>query len=129
MSAVTDIVERVKRLTPDEQAAVQGELAKVFGRSVVMTPGTCSGDARIDGTRIMVWLLEAYRRDGVSEAGLLDWYPTLGPGDLRSAWSYADAHRAEMDAAIADNEAEPSPDEFERISEHAWVHKFRHGGG
>lgn len=129
MSAVADIVDRVKRLTPDDQAAVQRELAKVFGRPVVRTPDTCGGDARIDGTRIMVWLLEAYRRDGASDAELLDGYPTLGPGDLRSAWAYADANRAEMDAAIADNAADPSPDEWDRINESTWVHKLRHGGG
>ena len=129
MSAVADIVDRVKRLSSDERAAVQGELAKVFGRPVVKTPDTCGGDARIDGTRIMVWLLEAFRRDGVGEAELLDWYPTLGPGDLTAAWAYADANRAEMDESIAENEAEPSPDEFEQVSEYAWVHKLRHGGG
>ena len=129
MSAVADIVDRVKQLTPDEQAAVQSELAKVFGRPVVKTADTCGGDARIDGTRIMVWLLEAFRRDGVGEAELLDWYPTLGPGDLRSAWAYADANRAELDAGIAENEAEPSPDDgFVQINEYTWVHKHPVGG-
>jgi uncharacterized protein (DUF433 family) len=127
MSAVADILNQISALSPAEQAEVRDKLPTVAGRPVIKTPDTCGGDARIDGTRIMVWLLEAYRRDGVGEAELLDWYPTLGPGDLRSAWAYADDNRAEMDAAIADNEAEPSADEFDRVNEYTWVHKLRHG--
>lgn len=129
MSAVDQIIDQVKRLTPAERVAVRDGLDRLVGRAVVKIADVCGGDACIDGTRIMVWLLEAFRRDGVSEAALLDWYPTLGSGDLQSAWAYADAHRAEMDAAIAENEAEPPADEFERIDQTTWVHKYHAAGG
>src|SRR5437016_498002 len=68
------------------------------------TPGVCGGDPCIVRTRIPVWALEAYRRQGVSEADLLGAYPTLRAEDLANAWSYVRAHRGEIDTMIAENE-------------------------
>ena len=66
-------------------------------------PGVCGGSARIIRTRIPVWLLEALRRDGRSEAELLADYPSLKAEDLANAWHYARSHREEMDREIAAN--------------------------
>ena len=66
-------------------------------------PNVCGGSARIIRTRIPVWLLEALRRNGRSEAGLLADYPTLTAEDLANAWNYARSHREEMDREIAAN--------------------------
>jgi len=70
------------------------------------TPGVCGGDACIVRTRIPVWVLENFRRLGWSEAKLLENYPTLHAIDLAEALAYADAHRDEIDRAIAENEAD-----------------------
>ena len=48
------------------------------------TPNVCGGDACIRNTRIMVWLLEAYRRSGMSNASILESYPSLTEADLRT---------------------------------------------
>ena len=45
------------------------------------------------------------RRLGVGEAELLRAYPTLRGEDLVNAWAYYRAHRAEIDAQIAEHEA------------------------
>jgi uncharacterized protein (DUF433 family) len=66
-------------------------------------PGVCGGSARVIRTRIPVWLLEALRRGGRSEAELLADYPTLTAEDLANAWHYARSHREEMDREIAAN--------------------------
>ncbi len=63
----------------------------------------CGGSARIIRTRIPVWLLEALRRGGKSDAELLAAYPSLTAEDLANAWNYARTHREEMDREIAAN--------------------------
>ena len=63
----------------------------------------CGGSARIIRTRIPVWLLEALRRGGKSDAELLTAYPSLTAEDLANAWNYARTHREEMEREIAAN--------------------------
>jgi uncharacterized protein (DUF433 family) len=58
------------------------------------------GEACIRDTRIPVWLLVSYSRLGLSEAKLLDNYPTLTANDLVNAWSYASANPDEIERAI-----------------------------
>lgn len=65
--------------------------------------GVCGGSARIIRTRIPVWLLEALRRDGKTDAELLAAYPSLNAEDLTNAWHYARTHREEMDREIRAN--------------------------
>lgn len=67
-------------------------------------PDVCGGSARIIRTRIPIWLLEALRRSGRSEAELLADYPTLSAEDLTNAWQYARRHLEEMNREIAANE-------------------------
>jgi uncharacterized protein (DUF433 family) len=74
-------------------------------------PGVCGGDARIAGTRIPVWLLVAFRQEGVSDAELLRSYPSLSADDLVHAWQYAAAHGDEIAVAIEENENDDRGDE------------------
>lgn len=62
------------------------------------------GDARIVGHRIPVWVLEGYRRLGMTDAQLLAAYPTLTLPDLTAAWAYADANAEEIEQALRDNQ-------------------------
>jgi uncharacterized protein (DUF433 family) len=63
-------------------------------------PNVCGGDPCITRTRIPVWLLEQYRRLGVSERDLLDSYPSLRAEDLANAWAFARVHGAEIEEQI-----------------------------
>jgi uncharacterized protein (DUF433 family) len=69
------------------------------------TPGVCGGDARIAHTRISVWVLEGWRRSGLTDAQILQSYPTLTATDVANAWTYVTAHQDEIDEAIRRNEA------------------------
>jgi uncharacterized protein (DUF433 family) len=70
------------------------------------TPGVMGGEACVRDIRIPVWLLVSYRRLGLSEAKLLDNYPTLTANDLVNAWSYASAYADEIDRAILKQDEE-----------------------
>jgi uncharacterized protein (DUF433 family) len=52
-----------------------------------------------------VWTLEAYRRSSWSEARILESFPALRQVDLLAAFTYAAAHRDEIDREIAENDA------------------------
>ena len=75
-------------------------------RGIHKTPGVMGGEACIRDTRIPVWLLVSYRQLGLSEAKLLDNYPTLTANDLVNAWSYASAYADEIDRTIAQQDEE-----------------------
>lgn len=76
---------------------------------IVSTPGICGGDARIRFTRIPVWLVVKARRDGATDATLLDDYPFLSPLDLADAWFYYGTHIAEINQQILENEKPQTP--------------------
>jgi uncharacterized protein (DUF433 family) len=67
-------------------------------------PDRCGGDACIRETRIPVWVLEGYRRLGLSNAEILRAYPSLSAADLEVAWEYVAAHTEEIDRDIRENE-------------------------
>jgi uncharacterized protein (DUF433 family) len=68
------------------------------------TPDVCGGAACIQNTRIPVFILEGYRRLGLSDAEILQAYPTIGAGDLKNAWAYVRDHREQIDQEINENE-------------------------
>jgi uncharacterized protein (DUF433 family) len=84
-------------------ATVKQLLARL-GTGIEAAPGVCGGDARISGSRIAVWTLEQYRRQGMSESEILANYPTLRAADLVNAWAFVDAHPEEIDRQIRENE-------------------------
>ncbi len=61
-------------------------------------------DACIAGTRIPVWLLVTYRRQGAKDADILVQYPQLIAADLVTVWLYAEAFSHEIDTAIHEQE-------------------------
>lgn len=73
--------------------------------SIVSIPGVCGGEPCIADTRIPVWLLVRARQLRMDESALLHAYPPLRADDLVNAWAYYQAHRAEIAAQIAENEA------------------------
>jgi uncharacterized protein (DUF433 family) len=79
-------------------------MATVLTERIEKTPGICGGDARIAGTRIPVWLLVAYRHDGVTDERLLEFYPSLTLADLSAAWWYFAENRDEVVHTIKEQE-------------------------
>ena len=68
------------------------------------TPGVCGGDACIRNTPITVWGLLEWRRQGLSDADVLQRLPGLTPADLDVATDYYQNNREEIERAIRGNQ-------------------------
>ena len=64
------------------------------------TPNVCGGDACIRRTRITVWMLVMDRKLGMTDAAVLDQYPTLTQADLDAAWDHYRANPVEIEQCI-----------------------------
>ncbi|MBI4606926.1 MAG: DUF433 domain-containing protein [Planctomycetes bacterium] len=107
MSKLDDAKRLLATLSRAEKAKVLQLIAKDLGDDfpgVESTPGVCGGDPCIVRTRIPIWLLESYRRLGVSESELLRCYPTLRAEDLATAWAFVRAHQAEIERQISEHQ-------------------------
>ena len=72
---------------------------------IVLTPGTCGGKPRIDGTRIrvqdvMIW----HERMGRSAEEIVRDFPQLSLAQVYAALAYYYDHRAEIDAHLQEDE-------------------------
>jgi uncharacterized protein (DUF433 family) len=92
---------------PNELLSQQiGRLISGLGAGIEATPEVCGGEPRIAGTRITVRTLEQYRRQGLSEAQLLEAYPGLRATDLVNAWTYVANHLEDLDRLILEADQE-----------------------
>ncbi len=107
MASLPEIKNQLAELNPAEKTEILNWLIHTLGDSfpgIEKTPGVVGGEARIVRTRIPVWTLVQFRRLGMSDEAILSSYPTLNPEDLIHAWAYAQAHPAEIDQSIHENE-------------------------
>lgn len=81
---------------------------------LIRTPGTCGGLLRIDGTRITVLQIAAMKNQGLSAADIADHYPHLTLRQVQTALAHYEAHKAETDRELAEQEAE-----FDRLKAEA----------
>lgn len=106
--SLKDLEAELASLTKAERAQLLQRLALDFVNAwpgVEKIVGVAGGEACIVRTRIPIWTLASYRRQGWSEARVLANFPSLRAADLVNAWAYADANRVEIDRAIETNEA------------------------
>lgn len=104
---IKELETQLLALKPTEKAQAIHLLAQSFDnnwKGIEKTPGVCGGTACIANTRIPVWVLVNARRLGISEAQLLQDYPTLSAADLVNAWIYAEVYADEIELAIRQNE-------------------------
>ncbi len=103
MTTLKNLEAQLLALSPSEQAAVIQLLSNKLANTWVgirKTFDVMGGEACIRDTRIPVWLMVSYQRLGLSEAKLLENYPTLSATDLANAWAYAEAYPEEIEMAI-----------------------------
>lgn len=72
--------------------------------SIRKKEGVCGGRARIRKTRIPVWLIVGFLKDGATENEILDLYPDLTQEDIRKAWEYYKENPEEIEQDLIDNE-------------------------
>jgi uncharacterized protein (DUF433 family) len=107
MSGLQEAEKLLSSMTRAEKAQLLQRVAQDLGENlpgIEITPGVCGGAPCINHTRIPVWLLEQYRRQGASEAELLKLYPMLRAEDLVNAWAYVRSHQNEIEEQIRENE-------------------------
>jgi uncharacterized protein (DUF433 family) len=107
MTALETVETLLAQMSRAEKAQVLVWAARDLGETfpgIESNPGVCGGEPCIVRTRIPVWVLEQARRLGVSEAKLLQSYPSLRAEDLANAWAFARSHREEIEKEIRANE-------------------------
>jgi uncharacterized protein (DUF433 family) len=90
-----------------EKARLLQWVAQDLGDSfpgIESSPNICGGEPCVVRTRIPVWVLVQARNLGMSEAAILDSYPTLRAEDLVNTWAYYRSHLSEIDKQIKENE-------------------------
>ena len=69
-------------------------------RHISRVPGVCDGAACIINTRIPVWMLLRYKKEGASDRSIRRLYPFLEKDELAEAWAYANENKDEMESAL-----------------------------
>ena len=78
-----------------------------FPAVILKTPGVIGGDACVGNRRIAVWMLVQAKRLGMTDEEICQRYEQpLSEAELVAAWEYYASHRAEIDQAIRENEAD-----------------------
>jgi uncharacterized protein (DUF433 family) len=80
------------------------ESATEVALEIRKTPGVCGGAACIGATRIPVWLIVSFIKQGETEKGLLQSYPQLTDEHLRLARDYYRHHKDEIDRNIREQD-------------------------
>jgi uncharacterized protein (DUF433 family) len=68
------------------------------------TPGVCGGRACIGNTRIPVWLVVSFIKEGLADGALLQSYPQLTPDHLRLVRDYYARHKDEIERDIREQD-------------------------
>jgi len=76
---------------------------KHLRNGIVKTPGVCGGEARVEGSRIALWMLEEARRAGCTDGEILEDYPALDAARLSGVWAYVEANPEEIERCIFEN--------------------------
>ena len=74
---------------------------KITTKSWIQTSvGVCGGEPCVRTTRHTVAGLVEWKRQGITDARILEHHPDLTQEDLDAAWAYYATHRKEIDQAI-----------------------------
>lgn len=106
MKALQQFEQLLAGLKRAEKAQLLQWVARDLGDAfpgIESIPGVCGGEPCIVRTRIPVWVLVQARNLGMSEAEILQSYPSLRAEDLVNAWNYYRSHK-EIDQQIIENE-------------------------
>lgn len=90
-------------------------MTPVSGARIVSRPDVRGGRPCIAGRRIAVVDIAFLSDAGEDVAGIIDAYPALTEADVEAALAYRHAHRAEIDAELAEDEG--WEEETERLRE------------
>jgi uncharacterized protein (DUF433 family) len=85
-------------LTEEDEAVQSSQL--LYGKRVVSKLNAIGGEPCIRTTRHTVAGLVEWKKQGVTDARILEHHPELTLVDLAAAWDYYATHREEIEQAI-----------------------------
>ncbi len=88
-------------------------MLSLISLKIQKTPGVCGGRACVGDTRIPVWTLIGFLQQDATDEDMLQAYPALTVDHLNLVRDYYEAHRAEIDHEIREQEM---PIRVERLS-------------
>lgn len=74
---------------------------------VTRKKGVCGGRSVVRGTRIPVWSLIQWYKQGMTIENIMREFPQLKPAQVHDAFSYYYDNRKEIEKDITENETEP----------------------
>jgi uncharacterized protein (DUF433 family) len=87
---------------PERRQAVSAD--KPITKSWIQkSPGVCGGEPCVRNTRHRVAGLVEWKKQGLTDARILEHHPDLTQADLEAAWAYYDAHREEIEQALKED--------------------------
>jgi len=110
-------VDRTDKITDVLPMSVQTDVE--IGQMITRTPGIKGGTPHIAGTGVTVRTVVRYYQLGLTPEEIAADYPHLELAQVYSALAYYHANRAEMDAHLADEEAESDRLEQEHLQRQA----------
>jgi uncharacterized protein (DUF433 family) len=87
---------------PDRRQAVSTD-KPVTKSWIQKSPGVCGGEPCVRNTRQTVAGLVEWKKQGLSDARILEHHPDLTQADLEAAWAYYDAHRADVEQTVKED--------------------------
>jgi uncharacterized protein (DUF433 family) len=72
--------------------------------TIIKVPGKLGGRAHVSGTKLPVWGIVSYLKEGQSKKDILEGFPSLTSEGFDAAISYYAEHREEIEQDYADNQ-------------------------
>jgi len=85
-----------------------------LGDYIVSTPTICGGSPVIAGSRIPVWIIAGWYKQGMSLDEIMDTYPHLRPEQICAALTYYFEHQSEIEAEFQANDESKLKDELRK---------------
>lgn len=67
------------------------------------TPGVCGGEPCVRNTRHTVAGLVEWKKQGLTDARILEHHPDLTQAELEATWAYYDAHREDIEQTLKED--------------------------
>ena len=99
-------------MAKSKEISVQQKLP--LGTHIVRTHNICGGSPVIAGSRIPVWIIAGWYKQGMSLDEIMDTYPHLRPEQICAALTYYFEHQAEIEMEIQSNDEDKLKNELRR---------------
>lgn len=97
-------IQPLQRNAQNQIHNTMSALSPHIALKIKKTPGVCGGRACVGNTRIPVWTLIEFLKQGATDGDMIRAYPVLTIDHLNLVREYYEANRAEIDRDIREQE-------------------------